>query len=152
MGMEMDKECIAKLVNDNKPELAPLLPYLDWLKANNGKRVSTVFDGTKDGSNTMSFPVYDSDFLGFVKAAGNTKLMDRNYVYAYTWYDLSTPEKERQAIEKATIEDWKILCGIFTKYVRGGMTQASLWDRGMEEGIFYLVLAKMQEVLDGADE
>lgn len=148
--MEMDKEIIEKLVKDNKPQLAPLLKYVDWLKENNGKSVTTVFDGTKDGSNTMSFPIYDSNLLSFVKEAAETKLMDRNYVYVYTWYDLKTPEKEKEAIEKATIEDWKILCGILTRYVYGGNAQAGLWDQGVKEGIFYLVLSKMQEVLDGA--
>ena len=70
--------------------------------------------------------------------------------YVYTWYDLKTPEKEKEAIEKATIEDWKILCGILTRYVYGGNAQAGLWDQGVKEGIFYLALSKMQEVLDGA--
>ncbi len=148
--MEKDKEIIEKLVKDNKPQLAPLLKYVDWLKENTGKSVTTVFDGTKDGSNTMSFPIYDSNLLSFVKEAAETKLMDRNYVYVYTWYDLKTPEKEKEAIEKATIEDWKILCGILTRYVYGGNAQAGLWDQGVKEGIFYLALSKMQEVLDGA--
>ena len=40
--MEMDKEIIEKLVKDNKPQLAPLLKYVDWLKENNGKSVLPV--------------------------------------------------------------------------------------------------------------
>lgn len=150
--MEMSKEYIEKLVKDNKPQLAPLLKYKDWLKENSGKSVTTFFDGTKDGSNTMSFPIYDSNLLAFIKEAAETKLMDRNYVYVYTWYDLKTPEKEKEAIAKATLEDWKILTGIFTKYVQGGNTQAILWDQGVKMGIFYLALSKMQEILEGAEE
>ncbi len=151
MDMKMDKEYIAQLVAKGKQDIAPLLKYLDWLKENDGKDVSTVYDGRENGSNTMSFPVYDATLLDFVKEAGESGLMDRNYVYVYTGHKLETPEQERQAIADATIEDWRILCGIFTRYVRGGMTRAYLWTEGVKESIFYLSLQKMQEVLECAE-
>ncbi len=151
MNMKLDKEHIAQWVEKGKQDVAPLLKYLDWLKENNGKDVSTVYDGRENGNNTMSFPVYDATLLDFVKEAGESGLMDRNFVYVYTEYELATPEQERQAIADAAMEDWKILCGIFTRYVRGGMTRAYLWTQGMQEGIFYLTLAKMKEVLESAE-
>lgn len=151
MEMKMDKEYIAQLVEKGKKDLAPLLKYVDWLKENEGKDVTTIYDGTQNGSNTMSFPVYEAELLEFVKEAGDNGLMDRNYVYVYTGRELKTPEQEKQAIAECTIEDWRVLCGILTRYVRGGMTRANLWGQGVKEGIFYLALTKMQEVLESAE-
>lgn len=151
MEMKVDKEHIAQLVEKGRMDLAPLLKYLDWLKENVGKDVTTIYDGTQNGSNTMSFPVYDEKLLEFVKEAGENPLMDRNYVYVYSGRELKTTEQEKQAIAECTIEDWRVLCGILTRYVRGGMTRSYLWSQGVQEGIFYLVLTKMQEVLENAE-
>lgn len=151
MRLKIEKEHIMELAKKAKKDLKPLLKYADWLKENEGNDLTSVYDGTQNGSNTMSFPVYDKKLLKFVKEAGENELMDRNYVYVYSELRLETPEQEKQAIEECTIEDWRILCGILTRYVRGGMTRAYLWGQGVKEGIFYLALTKMQEVLETAE-
>ena len=75
-----------------------------------------------------------------------------NYVYVYSRLGLKTPEDEKQAIERATIQEWNVLCGILTRYVLGGMTQSYLWRQGMTESIFYLVLLKMKEIVEYWDK
>lgn len=147
-----DKDYMRNLAEKYKQELAPLLRYLDWLQKSQGTKGSTNYNGTENGNNTISFPIYDSTLLGFVKEAGKTTLMDKNYVYVYSRLHLQTPEDERQAIKRASLQEWNVLCGILTRYVRGGMTQSYLWTQGMEEGIFYLVLAKMKEVIEYWDK
>lgn len=147
-----DKDYMRSLAEKYKQELTPLLRYLDWLEKSRGTKGSTNYNGTENGNNTMSFPIYDSTLLSFVKEAGKTTLMDKNYVYVYSRLRLQTPEDERQVIKRATLQDWNALCGILTRYVRGGMTQSYLWTQGMEEGIFYLVLAKMKEVVEYWDK
>lgn len=147
-----DKDYMRTLAEEYKKELTPLLRYLDWFERNRGAKGSTNYTGTEDGHRTISFPVYDSMLLSFVKEAGKTALMDKNYVYVYSRLRLQTPEEELKAIERATLQDWNVLCGILTRYVRGGMTQSYLWSQGVEEGIFYLVLAKMKEVIEYWDK
>lgn len=152
MAGNTDKDYMRGLAEKNKQELMPLLRYLDWFERNKGVKGSTNYNGTENGNHTMSFPIYDSTLLSFVKEAGKTALMDKNYMYVYSRLHLQTPEEERKAIERATLQDWNVLCGILTRYVRGGMTQSYLWSQGMEEGIFYLVLAKMKEVVEYWDK
>lgn len=152
MADKMDKDYMRQLAEKYKQELTPLLRYLDWLEKTRGTKGSTNYDGKENGNNTMSFPIYDSTLLSFVKEAGKSAFMDKNYVYVYSRLRLGTPQEERKAIERATLQDWNVLCGILTRYVRGGMTQAYLWTQGMEEGIFYLTLAKMKEVVEYWDK
>lgn len=152
MSDNMDKDYMRGLAAKYREELNPLLKYLNWLEKNNGVNVSTHYDGKENGNNTMSFPIYDSTLLSFVKEAGKTPFMDKNYVYVYSRLGLKTPQEERSAIESATMQEWNVLCGILTRYVRGGMTQSYLWTQGMTEGIFYLTIAKMKEIVEYWDK
>lgn len=149
---EMDKDYMHQLAEKYKQELKPLLRYLSWLEQNAGKNLSTTYDGRENGNSTMSFPVYDSTLLSFIKEAGKSAFMDKNYAYVYSRYGLKTPEEERAMISKATIQEWNVLCGILTRYVRGGMTQSYLWTQGMTESILYLTLAKMKEIVEYWDK
>ena len=135
-----------------KQELVPLLRYYTWLENTAGGKASTNYNGQENGNNTLSFPIYDSTLLSFVKEAAKTSFMDKNYQYVYSRNRISTPEQERAAIEKAKIQDWHILCGIFTKYVQGGMTKAYLWSQGVQEGIYFAVISKMKEIVEFWDK
>ena len=104
-----DKDYMRQLAEKNKQELTPLLRYLDWLEKSRGSKGSTNYNGTENGNNTMSFPIYDSTLLNFVKEAGKTALMDKNYVYVYSRLRLQTPDDERKVIERATLQDWNVL-------------------------------------------
>lgn len=154
MGMtsEMDKAYMRELAAKYKQELTPLLRYLNWLEQNAGKNLTTNYKGNEDGNHTMSFPIYDSTLLSFIKEASKTSFMDKNYAYIYTRHNINTPIDERKLIEKATMQEWNILCGILTRYVRGGMTQSYLWTQGMTESVLYLTLAKMKELIEYWDK
>lgn len=152
MTGELDKKYLQELSAKYRAELTPLLRYLHWFEQNTGKDMSTLYDGGEMASRTMSFPIFDGTLLSFIKEAGNTSFMDKNYVYVYSRLGLKTPEDEKQAIERATIQEWNVLCGILTRYVLGGMTQSYLWRQGMTESIFYLVLLKMKEIVEYWDK
>ncbi len=152
MGVEMDKAYMRELAGKYKLELSPLLRYMHWLEQNAGKNLTTSYNAGENGMSTMSFPVYDSTLLSFIKEAGKTSFMDKNYAYIYSRYRIQTPQQERDLIEKATMQDWNVLCGILTRYVRGGMTQSYLWTQGMTESILYLTLAKMKELVEFWDK
>lgn len=133
---------------DFKDDVERLLVYLPWLEQKQGATVSKIYDGNDVSKTTVSFPVYDTMLLNFVNEAAKTKLMDKNYVYAYSGYSIKTVEDEKRAIDEATVKDAQVLLGILSKYVMGGMTKGVLWSRAVEEGIFYLVLKKMKALLD----
>ncbi len=152
MAEVMDKAYMRELAAKYKLEIAPLLRYFSWLEENAGKNLTTNYNGTENGNSTMSFPIYDSTLLGFVKEASKTSFMDKNYAYIYSRYHIESPAQERKLIEEATMQEWNILCGILTRYVRGGMTQSYLWTQGMTEGIMYLTLAKMKELVEYWDK
>ncbi|MBO7333536.1 MAG: hypothetical protein J6U67_01450, partial [Lachnospiraceae bacterium] len=63
-------------------------------------------------------------------------------------YGLKTFEDERRAIEDAGVKDGDVLCGILTRYVKGGITKGIVWTDAVREGIFLLVLKKMKKLLE----
>lgn len=131
-----------------KEALMPFLRYLPWFEEHAGEKTGSSYNGSVDGNNTMSFPVYDSTLLSFVKEMGKSSFMNRNYVYIYSRKHLKTPEDERKAIRSATIREWDVLCGILSKYVIGGNARAQLWTQAVKENIFLMVLQKMQEIVE----
>lgn len=144
----MKQEYMRKLSGEYKEALAPLLRYLPWLEDHAGTQTGSSYDGSMDGNNTMSFPVYDSTLLSFVKEAGKSSFMNRNYAYIYSYRRMKTPEDERKAIKAATIREWDVLCGILSKYVLGGNAKAYLWTQAVQESIFFMVLDKMREIVE----
>lgn len=148
----MDQEYMRTLAEQYKAELTSLLRYLPWLKEHAGMRTGSEYNGQEDGNNTMSFPIYDSTLLSFVKEAGKSAFMDRNYAYVYSRKQLKTTEDERRAIDSATIREWDVLCGILSRYVLGGNVKASLWTQGVKENIFCMILEKMKEIVEFWDK
>lgn len=144
----MKQEYMRELADQYKEALAPFLRYLPWFEEHAGKRTGSSYDGSLDGNNTMSFPVYDSTLLSFVKEASKSSFMNRNYAYIYSRRRIKTPEDERKAIKTATIREWDVLCGILSKYVLGGNAKAYLWTQAVQENIFYLTLDKMREIVE----
>lgn len=150
--MEQDLEYRQKLVQEYKQEVLPLLRYLPWLKSNAGKPGSTSYRGQGEAEPSMSFPVYDSTLMSFVREAAKSPLMDRNYSYVYTRNRIKTHEDERRIIKAANWRDWNILRGILSKYVLGGRTKAVLWSQGVQENIFMLVLEQMCKIIEFWDK
>lgn len=144
----MKQEYMRELSGSYKAALEPFLRYLPWLEEHAGMQTGSSYNGSMDGNNTMSFPVYDSTLLSFVKEAGKSSFMNRNYAYIYSRKRIKTPEDERRAIKAATIQEWDVLGAILSKYVLGGNARAYLWTQAVQENIFYLVLDKMREIVE----
>lgn len=144
----MNQEYMRELSQQYKEALMPYLRYLPWFEEHAGKHTGSSYNGSMDGNNTMSFPVYDSTLLSFVKEMGRSSFMDRNYAYLYSRKRIKTPEDERKVIKAANIQDWDVLCGILSRYVLGGNTKAQLWTQAVKENIFLMVLQKMQEIVE----
>lgn len=134
-----------QIVNEYRGDLERLLRYLPYLDKRKGKDVQSFYDG--DGTfKVIPVPVYDSTLLQFVKEAKKTKFVFRNYPYTYRRHKLSTPEDERNAIEKCALRDIDIIRGIISKYVLEGQTKSYMWTRGVEERIFVVALDKMRRL------
>lgn len=150
--MERETENRRQQVEEYKKALLPLLRYLPWLEKSVGTKVSRNYDGSDMGEKLMGFPVYDGTLMNFVREAGNSVFMDRNYRYVYTRNRIVTHDDERKAIANATIKEWGILCGILSHYVLGGRTRSVLWSEAVQEQIFYLVINKMVEIVEFWDK
>lgn len=146
--MNQDKEYRQQQTEEYRQAVMPLLRYLPWFEDHAGQYGSTFYQGPEATEHSIGIPVYDATLLNFVREAGKSPLMDRNYRYTYTRGGLRTHEDERRAIAAAELKDWDVLRGILSKYVMGGMTKSTLWAQGVQENIFLLVLRKMQEIIE----
>ncbi|MCM1112382.1 MAG: hypothetical protein NC399_03910 [Muribaculum sp.] len=150
--MEQETEYRRQQLQEYKKMLMPLLRYLPWLEKSAGTSASRTYNGAEMGERVMGFPVYDSTLLGFVREAGKTAFMDRNYRYVYTRNHIRDHEDERRIIQSAEWKDWGILCGILSKYVLGGQTKGTLWSEAVQERIFYLVIKRMCDIIEFWDK
>ena len=150
--MEQDIEYTRQKMLENKAILMPLFRYLPWFSQNRGGAGASNYEGQGLSENSVSFPVYDSTLMSFVKEAGKSSVMDKNYPYVYTRRGIRNHDDERKLIARATYKEWDMLRGILSKYVLGGRTKATLWSEGMSEDIFYLVLLKMKEIIEFWDQ
>lgn len=121
--------------------------YIPWFMDKTGNDVSHKYTG-EYGESALEFPVYDGTLLRFVKEAGETNLIDRNYPYAYTGRGIRTKKAEEQAIENAGLKDVDFLRGVISKYVLEGMTRSSVWTEAVERRIFLNVLCKLKEIAE----
>ena len=144
MGQPIEKK--RRFMEQYKGDVEPLLRYLPWLERKRGENVSTFYDGEGLGESSMVFPVYESELLNFVKQARSSGLIDKNYVYVYSRYRITGTKQELALIRGATGKDVEILTAVLSKYVCGGMTKGQLWTQAVEEGIFYEILKKFQEL------
>lgn len=137
-----------ELVAKYSPEVQKLMKYIPWLQSKKGSSVSSNYTGDNLTAHSISFPVYDSTLLSFVKEAKKSPLMDRNYAYVYTRNGISTVQDERTMIAHVRLQDMHILWGILSRYILGGMTKSAIWSKGVEEGIYLALLLKMKELIE----
>ena len=142
----INENSVEDIVNRFRPEVNKLLPYVRWLKENAKTEVAQSYSNSDLKS--MPFPVYVSNLLAFVKAAQNTNLLDRNYVYVYTRNHLNNAKDELLFIKDAQIMDMDDLAGLLSKYILSGMTKGTVWAEGVYNGVMYNVVAKMDELLN----
>lgn len=149
----MEKEDIAyrqQVVNTYKPDVEKLIRYLPWLeeKAGAGDSISETFEGNGIKDHSISFLVYDSTLMSFIKTVQGTGLLDRNYPYIYSHQGIRTVQDELNIISRAGIKEMDILKGILSKYVLGGMTKGRMWTEAVNNRIFLNVVRKMKENLE----
>lgn len=135
-----------QIIAEYQSDAAKLLRYLPWLSKKTGPDVSTMYTGEGE-MQLIPIPVYDSTLLAFVKEAEKTKFVDRYYPYVYSRNHIKTHEDEIRLLHNAKITDMKIIIGIFSKYVLGGRTKASLWTEGVESRVFFEVLDALNRLL-----
>ena len=149
MNMDNDNNVNENSVEDivarYRPELAKILPYLNWLRDNASNDVAQSYSNSELKS--MPFPIYDSNLLAFVKAAQTTNLLDRNYVYVYSRNRLNSAKDELAFIQDAQITNMDDLAGILSKYILSGMTKGTAWAEGVRNGVLYNVVKKMDELV-----
>ena len=116
-----------QVVNEYRADVEKLARYLPWFESKKGFSVQQSYSGSGVEKNSISFPVYDSTLLAFVKEAQRTKLMDRNYRYVYSRCRIRILEDELLAVKRSTIKEWS---------------------EAVEKGVFLAVIAKMKENLD----
>lgn len=151
----MEKEDIAyrqQIVDEYKPDVEKLIRYLPWLEEKAGKNVSETFEGSGIKENSITFPVYDSTLMSFIKEVQRTKLLDRNYVYVYSRNRIRTVSDELRVIDRSGIKDMDTLKGILSKYVMGGMTKGRLWTEAVQNRVFLSVIKKMKENIEFWDK
>ncbi len=141
----VNENSVEDIVSRYRPELLKLVPYLNWLKDNAAHDVAQSYSNSELKS--MPFPVYDSNLLSFVKAAQNTNLLDRNYVYVYSRNRLNSAKDELSFIQNAQISNMDDLAGILSKYILSGMTKGTVWAEGVRNGVLYNVVRKMDELV-----
>ena len=142
----VNENSVEDIVSRYRPEVDKLLPYVRWLQDNAKSEVAQSYSNSDLKS--MPFPVYDSNLLSFVKAAQNTNLLDRNYVYVYTRNHLNSAKDELLFIKDAQIMDMDDLAGILSKYILSGVTKGTVWAEGVYNGVLYQVVNKMDELLN----
>lgn len=135
-----------QVVAEYKDDLAKLLKYLPYLEKKSGKVKQDYYEG--DGEHkVIPVPVYDSTLLAFVKEARQTKLITRNYPYSYRKWKMPDSDAEKIAMESATVRDIDLIRGVFSKYVLEGQTKSVMWTKAIEEGIFVVVLKKLNALI-----
>lgn len=144
--MELVNEFKERQKQDYLDKLTPLFAYIPYLHDKEGAKVRSIYEDSKLDS--IPVPVYDSTTLAFVKAAQNTGLIDRNYVYAYNKVGARKPKDERLFISGATFKDIDAVISIMAKYVLGGMSKGAMWSEAVEEGIWLHALIKLKELLE----
>lgn len=150
--MENDRLSREEIVKTYRADVERLVPYLSWLEANAGQNVSQIYEGEDLAKTSVTFPVYDSTLLKFIRTAEKTRMMDRNYVYVYTRYHLKTAGDELKAIDRAALQDMHLLSGILSKYVLKGKVKANVWQEGVRNGVLFKAILKMKELMEFWDK
>lgn len=133
-----------------KEDMVKLIAYLPWLEEKSGKsKVASIYTGQEMGANTMSFPVFDSNLLRFIKEADSTAFISRNYVYVISANRLKTPVDDRRFVQaQNSMLQLEKIGAVLSKYVLGGRVRASLWSQAVDEGVFLEIVRKLKQLYD----
>ena len=129
------------------PDVKKLREYLPYLEKIGGRSGSNTFNQNGLSEHSITFPVYDSNLMRFVKEAETSVFMNRNYHYSYSKYRMKTPEDELKVISNCNIQQMNVIGDIMSKYVLGGRTKAMLWSEAARYGIFIAAVEKADELI-----
>lgn len=147
MGTE-ERAYIEEMVAKYAPDVDKLAAYIPWLEEKYGNEVKKNFDNPDIVTGSMIFPVYDSNMMSFVNAAGETGLLDPNYVYTFSRNGLKTDTDIELFISNCDgLKDLQDLSNIIARYVLGGRTKSKLWSEGVKNGILLSAITKMRDIL-----
>lgn len=146
--MEENKAGITEKINTYKADVEALVRFLPWLEKRAGEKLSTNYSPEDGAEITMKVPVYDSTLLSFIKAAKQTKFINKNYVYTYSRYKIRNSEDELKLIDRVQIMDIELLGNILSKYVIKGNTKGAVWSEGMENGVYLKLITKMKSLIE----
>lgn len=137
----------AEIISRYRKDTIKLLEYVTYFEKMKGQAVSNKYDREGLSEHSLTFPVYDSNVLHFVKDAENTVFMNRNYRYSYSRYRMKTAEDEKKVIENASIRQMDVIGDILSRYVMGGRTKGNLWSEGVKNGIYLAAITKAYELI-----
>lgn len=134
------------IVREYEKDLNFLMRYLPYLEKKGAADEQTFYRGENANFKSVPFPVYDSTLLSFVKDAGNTKFMTKNYQYVYRRHRINGVEDEKRLLSTAKIGDMDIFCGILSRYVMEGRRRGVVWTEGLQYQIYLDVLRNLNKV------
>lgn len=150
--MGSDKLSVEEMVAYYKSDVGRLTSFIPWLESHKGDQTAEIYKGGGLEETSITFPVYDSTLMSFVKTAQASTLMNRNYMYVYSRNRIRSVKDERRFIQRATIKEMGDLWAILSRYILKGMTKATLWSEGVKNGIFLELVLKMKEILSFWDK
>ena len=141
-GEFQEEKLSTKVRREYMADVELLSKYMNWIEKKSGQQVRNFYDGEED-QKLIQIPVYDSTLLAFVKDAGKTKLMDRNYRYVYTRYKIKSVDDELRLLRHAHLKDMDLFRGILSSYVMRGRSKSSVWSDGIKNGVFLELMRRM---------
>ncbi len=146
--MDDSKASVAERVEMFRGDVDVLSAYLPWLIKKSGENLWNTYTPENSGPGTLKVPVYDSTLLAFVKAVQKTKFNNKYYVYTYSKYRIKNYKDELKLIESAELKDMEVLGDILSRYVLKGMVKGSVWNEGVEYGVYEKVITRMKAIIE----
>lgn len=145
---KLSKEEMISMYNADIQKLAK---YIPWLESKKGINLTSYYTGELEQS-SLSIPTYDPTLLSFIKDVEKTKLMEKNYQYIYSKFNIRTFQDEWKAIENAGLADIVILKAILSRYISKGRIKSVIWNQGVENEAYLRVLKKLKDLMETWDK
>lgn len=146
--MERKSLGVEGIVREYKGEVNKLVRYIPWLEGKMRNYEQEYYTDADAEDRTLPVPIYDSTLLQLVNEIRNSKFLNRNYVYVYSKYRITSVKSEKRAIEQMGLEEIDHLYAILSRYTIKGMTKGSVWTEGVRDGIFLQVISRMKELIE----
>ncbi len=133
----MEKKPLASRIGFK--EIRNYIPYFESIDPD----AACHWEGSKalkNGTFSMPFPVYETQFLDFIDNVSNSDLMDYSYGETLAEYGL---EMNNDLAKKIDTADLKLTKAILTCYIRQERFCDGLWGRAIKEGTFLALLKRM---------